>query len=43
MPSNTELQPPRIVVLDVNETLLNVNALRPHFERIFGNGSVLKA
>jgi len=41
MPSITELQP-RIVVLDVNETLLDVNALRPHFERIFGNAGVLK-
>jgi 2-haloacid dehalogenase len=38
---NTGLQP-RIVVLDVNETLLDVNALRPHFERIFKNGGVLK-
>jgi 2-haloacid dehalogenase len=41
MPANPESQP-RTVVLDVNETLLDVNALRPHFERIFKNIGVLK-
>jgi 2-haloacid dehalogenase len=29
-------------VFDLNETLLDVKALRPHFERIFKDGSVLK-
>ncbi len=42
MLSKTELPQSRILALDVNETLLDVNALRPHFQRIFGNGSVLK-
>lgn len=32
----------RILVFDVNETLLDVNAVRPHFERIFHNAGVLK-
>jgi len=32
--------PSRIIVLDVNETLLDVNALEPHFARAFGSGSV---
>jgi 2-haloacid dehalogenase len=32
---------PRILVFDVNETLLDLNALRPFFERIFANPSVL--
>lgn len=31
-----------VLVFDVNETLLDVNALRPVFERIFKSGSVLK-
>ena len=31
-----------ILVFDVNETLLDVKALRPHFERIFKDGAVLK-
>lgn len=31
-----------ILVFDVNETLLDVKALRPHFERIFEDGAVLK-
>lgn len=35
-------QRPHILVLDVNETLLDVNALRPFFERFFGDGDVLK-
>jgi len=30
---------PGIVVFDVNETLLNLAALDPHFERAFGNAS----
>jgi 2-haloacid dehalogenase len=34
--------PAHILVFDVNETLLNVNALRPQFERIFKDAGVLK-
>ena len=26
-----------VIVFDVNETLLNVGALAPHFERVFGD------
>jgi 2-haloacid dehalogenase len=33
---------PRIIVFDVNETLLDVGALEPHFKRAFGDGAVLK-
>lgn len=33
---------PRICVFDVNETLLDVSALDPHFERIFGDASLRK-
>ena len=32
---------PRLLVFDVNQTLLDVNALRPEFERALGSGSVL--
>jgi 2-haloacid dehalogenase len=32
----------RVLVFDVNETLLNVNALAPQFTRVFGNASVLQ-
>ena len=32
----------RIQVFDVNETLLDVTALEPHFVRIFGDGRVLR-
>lgn len=31
---------PRIIVFDVNETLLDLQALDPHFQRIFGSASV---
>lgn len=31
---------PRVCVFDVNETLLDIAALDPHFERAFGNGAV---
>jgi 2-haloacid dehalogenase len=34
--------PGHILVFDVNETLLDVNALRPQFERIFKDAGVLK-
>ncbi len=30
----------RVCVFDVNETLLDLGALDPHFERIFGDASV---
>lgn len=32
----------RILVFDVNETLLNLNALDPHFARIFGDRTMLR-
>jgi 2-haloacid dehalogenase len=32
----------RILVFDVNETLLDVSALEPHFARAFGSGSVCR-
>jgi len=34
--------PSRIIVFDVNETLLDVHALEPHFARAFGSGSVCR-
>jgi len=30
----------KLIVFDVNETLLDLKALDPHFERVFGNASV---
>lgn len=33
---------PRVCVFDVNETLLDLAALDPHFERIFGDAAVRK-
>jgi 2-haloacid dehalogenase len=30
----------RVCVFDVNETLLDLAALDPHFERVFGDASV---
>jgi len=47
--SNTSLQSqgagvqtkPKVLVFDVNQTLLDLNALRPHFARAFGDGKVL--
>jgi hypothetical protein len=35
-------QPPPTVVFDVNETLIDIESLRPHFARIFGDPSVLR-
>lgn len=32
----------RILVFDVNETMLDINALEPHFTRAFGDGQVLR-
>jgi 2-haloacid dehalogenase len=31
---------PRVIVFDVNETLLDLSALNTHFERIFGDAGV---
>jgi len=31
---------PRVIVCDVNETLLDVGALEPHFKQAFGDGRV---
>jgi 2-haloacid dehalogenase len=31
---------PRVCVFDVNETLLDLKALDPHFQRVFGDASV---
>lgn len=33
---------PRIIVFDVNETLLDVSALEPHFVRVFGEARALR-
>ena len=33
--------PKRVIVFDVNETLLDLRALRPQFERVFGDGDAL--
>jgi 2-haloacid dehalogenase len=33
---------PRVIVFDVNETLLDLKALDPHFERVFGGTEVRK-
>jgi hypothetical protein len=32
---------PRVIVCDVNETLLDLGALESHFEQMFGDGSHL--
>jgi 2-haloacid dehalogenase len=32
---------PKVLAFDVNQTLLDVNVLRPHFARVFGDGGVL--
>lgn len=39
MPSN---KPVSIIVFDVNETLLDITTLEPLFERVFGDGAVLR-
>lgn len=33
---------PRILVFDVNETLLDLTVLEPHFERVFGDKTMLR-
>jgi 2-haloalkanoic acid dehalogenase type II len=32
---------PKVLVFDVNQTMLDLNALRPHFVRVFGDGKAL--
>jgi 2-haloacid dehalogenase len=39
--SVARVQSPRVLVFDVNQTLLDTDALRPHFQRVFRDGSVL--
>lgn len=34
---------PRVIVFDVNETLLDLRALKPYFRSVFGNTAVLEA
>lgn len=34
---------PQVIVFDVNETMLDVSALKPFFERVFGDGNVLQS
>jgi 2-haloacid dehalogenase len=33
---------PSVLVFDVNETLIDIESLEPHFVRIFGDGRVLR-
>ena len=33
---------PSVLVFDVNETLIDITSLEPHFERVFGDGAVLR-
>ncbi len=33
---------PSVIVFDVNETLIDIEALGPLFERVFGDGRVLR-
>lgn len=40
--SNPATQRPRVLVFDVNQTLLDTDALRPHFQRAFQDGSALE-
>jgi 2-haloacid dehalogenase len=48
VPTNAGSQPGttarrrRVLVFDVNETMLDINALEPHFARAFGDRSVLR-
>lgn len=32
----------RVIVFDVNETLLDLRALEPHFQRVFGDIAILR-
>jgi 2-haloacid dehalogenase len=40
-PRSIDRQKPHILVFDVNQTMLDLNALRPEFERAFGSGAAL--
>lgn len=42
LPERQQKASPRIIVLDVNETLLDVSALEPLFARVFGNAGVVQ-
>ena len=33
---------PRVIVCDVNETLLDLGSLEPHFKQVFGDGRALQ-
>ena len=33
---------PRVIVSEVNETLVDIGALEPHFKQAFGDGRVLR-
>lgn len=33
---------PKVIVFDVNETLLDLHALEPHFQRVFGDATVIE-
>jgi 2-haloacid dehalogenase len=35
-------EPPAVLVFDVNETLIDIESLTPHFERILGDGGALR-
>jgi 2-haloacid dehalogenase len=34
-------RPPKVLVFDVAESLLDLQALRPQFQRMFGNGALV--
>src|SRR6476620_8398075 len=36
------IERPGVLVFDVNETLLDIESLTPHFERVFGDPAVLR-
>ncbi|MEU0499058.1 haloacid dehalogenase type II [Mycobacterium sp. NPDC006124] len=40
--SNSPAGPPSVLIFDVNETLLDIESLGPHFERMFGDADVLR-
>ena len=40
-PAAKLLRKPKVLVFDVNQTLLDLNALRPQFARLFGDGKAL--
>jgi 2-haloacid dehalogenase len=42
LPARDPMNGPPLIVFDVNETLLDLESVTPTFERIFGEGSVLR-